>query len=63
MKSTYARRVVTKLLEDIDWENFWDDAEYYQKEYVEAPLTGDQLAVVENELGYKLNIRGLYSRA
>ncbi len=42
------------MFENIDWDNFWDDAEYYQREYVEPPVTPEMLANVERRLGYKL---------
>ncbi len=40
--------------EDFDLAGFWDDSDYALKAYVEAPFTADELASIEQELGYKL---------
>jgi len=42
------------IFEGFDLTNFWDDSDYALKEYVEPPFTEDELAAVEQELGYKL---------
>jgi hypothetical protein len=42
------------IFEGFDLANFWDDSDYALKEYVEPPFTEDELAAVEQELGYKL---------
>ncbi|MFG0215921.1 SMI1/KNR4 family protein [Brevibacillus porteri] len=35
-------------------EDFWDDSEYAKKEYLSEPPTGELIASIEEELGYKL---------
>lgn len=37
-----------------DFNGFWDDHDYYRKEYLEPPPNRDVIADVERELGYKL---------
>ena len=37
-----------------DFTGFWNDEEYYMKEYVGAPATEEQFAEAEKTLGYKL---------
>lgn len=39
---------------DFDIDNFWEPSEYAEKEYVDAPLTDEQVVALERELGYKL---------
>ena len=39
---------------DFDSESFWNNSEYELKEYVDEPLTGALLSLVEKKLGYKL---------
>jgi len=42
------------IFNDLDLAGFWDDSDYALKEYVEAPFTEEELASIEQELGYKL---------
>lgn len=42
------------MLDDIDWTEFWEESDYAEREYREAPLTAHGLQAVEDELGYKL---------
>ena len=39
---------------DFDTEQFWEQSDYADKKYVGAPVTDEQVAAVERELGYKL---------
>ena len=39
---------------DFDLTGFWDDSDYALEAYVEAPFSEEELASVEQELGYKL---------
>lgn len=39
---------------NFDVEQFWEASEYARTEYVGSPLSDEQLASVERELGYKL---------
>jgi len=39
---------------DFDIEQFWEPSEYAEMVYVGAPLTDEQVAAVERELGYQL---------
>jgi hypothetical protein len=45
---------MSKVFGDLDVAQFWEPSEYAEKEYVGAPLTDEQVAAVERELGYKL---------
>lgn len=40
--------------EGFDFTGFWDEGEYYRKEYLEPPPSAAMIAHVESELGYKL---------
>ncbi|MDO4433466.1 MAG: SMI1/KNR4 family protein [Alysiella sp.] len=42
------------IFADFDFENFWDNNEYAQENYISEPLTDEMLSYVENELGFKL---------
>lgn len=42
------------MFEDFDLQNFWEKSAYADGEYVDAPLTLEQLKLVEKALGYKL---------
>jgi hypothetical protein len=42
------------VLDDIDWATFWEESEYADREYLEAPLTAQLLKQIEDELGCKL---------
>jgi hypothetical protein len=42
------------VFEGIDLQDFWEESAYADKEYVEDPLTPEQLAQIEQALGYKL---------
>ena len=39
---------------DFDLAGFWDDDEYYIREYTDDPLTPEKVSFVEAALGYKL---------
>lgn len=43
-----------KVFGDFEVGEFWQPSEYAEREYVGAPLTDEQVAAVERELGYKL---------
>lgn len=40
---------------NFDFEHFWDNGEYAQKNYISEPFSDELLAEVENELGFKLH--------
>lgn len=42
------------VFDKIDLEDFWDDTEYAQAEYVSEPVTDDMIQEIEHDLGYKL---------
>lgn len=41
-------------LTDFNFDGFWDEDEYYAREYTDDPLTQQKVDFVERELGYKL---------
>lgn len=45
---------MSKVFGDFDVTDFWEQGEDADEEYVGAPLTPEQVAAVERELGYKL---------
>ena len=42
------------MFDGFDFTNFWEDSEYALEEYVSEPPSDEQIASVEQELGYKL---------
>jgi hypothetical protein len=42
------------IFRNFDLASFWDDSDYALEDYVEAPFTSEELAAMEQELGYKL---------
>lgn len=42
------------MFEGFDFTNFWNDSQYAKQEYISAPPSDEQIASVEQELGYKL---------
>lgn len=42
------------MLEDFDFDNFWDQSEYADKEYVDDPLTPEKVSAAEQALGVTL---------
>jgi hypothetical protein len=42
------------VFEDFNLAEFWDDSEYAERTYREAPLSAETVATVERHLGYKL---------
>lgn len=59
-KRQRSRKKKTKFIpgdtpfEGFDLTNFWDDSMYARKEYVSEPPSGELIASVEEELGYRL---------
>jgi hypothetical protein len=45
---------MNSVLVDFDLTGFWDEHEYYAREYTDDPLTPQKIALVENTLRYKL---------
>jgi len=45
---------MNSVLADIDLTGFWDEDEYYAREYTDDPLTPQKIALVETTLRYKL---------
>jgi hypothetical protein len=45
---------MTTFFGDLDVSAFWDQSEYAEREYVGDPLTDEDVASVERELGYTL---------
>lgn len=45
---------MTKPFADFDLADFWDENEYYARQYTDDPLTQGKIDLVEKELGYKL---------
>lgn len=41
-------------LQGFDLSDFWENSEYARKEYIDDPLTVKKVAMVEEQLGYKL---------
>jgi hypothetical protein len=39
---------------DFDVAQFWEASDYALREYIDAPLTDDEVVAIERELGYKL---------
>ncbi len=46
--------VAWEPFEGFDFTGFWDDSSYALKSYVSAPPTDEEIASIEEELGYKL---------
>lgn len=44
----------TRVFEDFDFTNFWEDSQYARTEYIGNRATDELIASVEQELGYKL---------
>ena len=42
------------ILEGLDLANFWDDGEYYAREYTDIPINAQLVSSIELDLGYKL---------
>lgn len=45
-----------QIFADFDFTDFWDDREYYRKNYLMPPADDALIASVEEELGYKLSL-------
>jgi SMI1-KNR4 cell-wall len=45
---------MAKVFGDFEIDHFWEPSEYAKKEYVGGPLSDEQVAAVEREIGYKL---------
>lgn len=45
---------MTEPFAGLDLTGFWDDDEYYAREYTDDPLTQEKIELVERKLGYKL---------
>ncbi len=45
---------MNKIFGDLDLSAFWDEHEFYAREYTDDPLTPEKVAFVERTLGYKL---------
>ena len=45
---------MSKVFEGFDLSSFWEDSQYAKENYVDAPPSQQEIAVVEGELGYKL---------
>lgn len=43
-----------RIFDDFDLSAFWDESEYYAREYTDDPLTPEKIGLVEAALGYKL---------
>lgn len=42
------------MFRDIDLQEFWEQSDYANEEYVDDPLTSEKVALVEKRLGHKL---------
>mgnify|MGYP001550917977 CR=1 FL=1 len=45
---------MSNFFTNFDFQNFWDNDDYSEKEYIGAPATNSMIQEVESELGYKL---------
>ena len=45
---------MSEIFADFDFSKFWNESEYYDREYTDNPLTQDKIDLVEKQLGYKL---------
>lgn len=45
---------MAKPFQDFDFSAFWDESEYYVREYTDDPLTEQKIDLVEKKLGYRL---------
>lgn len=45
---------MAKVFADLDLASFWDEDEYYVREYTDDPLTAEKVALAERTLGYRL---------
>ncbi len=45
---------MTRIFSDFDFTSFWDEHDYYKREYTDDPLTPEKIKLVEQALGYKL---------
>ncbi|RFA27317.1 SMI1/KNR4 family protein [Alkalilimnicola ehrlichii] len=43
-----------RIFGDVDLTAFWNESEYYAREYTDDPLTPEKISLVEAALGYKL---------
>lgn len=46
--------VVRNFFAGLDLSSFWDESDYYAREYTDDPLTADKIDGAERNLGYKL---------
>jgi hypothetical protein len=45
---------MTRVLANFDFTDFWEDSDYYAREYTDDPLTQEKIRLVERTLGYEL---------
>jgi hypothetical protein len=45
---------MNEFLNELDLEQFWEQSDYANKDYVDNPLTDEEVALVEHKLSYKL---------
>lgn len=49
------------MFENVDLEDFWDDSEYAENEYLSEDVTDEVVKSIEKELGYVSEVVSEYS--